>query len=69
MTGNLNDRFDRLLGRMANGQPPVSAGKKPSSDQASGEAPDACCSDIQTPQILREMLPADVNVGAVNPAL
>jgi hypothetical protein len=40
-------RFDALLYAMANGEKP-SAKKKPSSDQASGEEPDAYCSDTRT---------------------
>lgn len=42
---NPNDRFDALLRAMA----PPSERKKPSTDQALGEASSACCSDTQTP--------------------
>ena len=41
-------RFDRLLKAMTEGEPP-NAGKKPSGDQASTAARDACSSDTQTP--------------------
>ena len=43
-----NDRFDRLLDAMLKGGPP-SGRKNAAADQASGEAPDACSSDTQTP--------------------
>ena len=41
--------FDRLLSAMAAGEAP-SAQQKRSSDQASGEPPDPCSSDTQTPR-------------------
>lgn len=40
-----NAKFDRLLEAMV----PPSERKKPSADQASGEASDAYCGDTQTP--------------------
>ena len=47
MTDSTQSRFDTLLAAMLAGPAP-SARKKPSGDQASGEADDACCDDIQT---------------------
>ena len=41
-------RFDALLHAMAHGQPPSSARKKPSTDQASHGDASACSSDTQT---------------------
>ena len=40
-------RFDALLHAMAHGQPPSSARKKPSTDQASHGDVSACSSDTQ----------------------
>jgi len=41
----INRRFDKVFAAMA---PPVTAKKKPSSDQASNGDSDACYSDTQT---------------------
>ena len=48
MTDDNLDRFDALLAAMVSGEAP-SAGKKPSSGQASDVADGACCDDTQTP--------------------
>lgn len=48
MTHLPDDRFDALLDAMAKGEAP-SARKKTATGSASGEAPDACSSDTQTP--------------------
>ena len=63
-----NDRFDKLLKAMVEGEKPTGR-KSASADQASGEASGACSAILKLPQILRKMLPADVNVGAVDAAL
>ena len=42
------DRFETLLAAMLAGEAP-SARKKPSADQASDAASDACCDDTRTP--------------------
>ena len=47
MTDSTQARFDTLLAAMLAGPAP-SARKKPSGDQASGAADDACCDDTQT---------------------
>ena len=48
MPDDTSKRFDALLKAMLDGPAP-SAGKKPSSDQASSGEPPACCDDTQTP--------------------
>jgi len=68
MSSSAGDRFDRLLEAMAKGEAPT-VRRKTSADPALGEVTDACSSDTQTPQILREMLRADVNVRPVDAAL
>lgn len=51
MTDDSNARFDALLAAMA---PPVSGGKRPSTDQAlDGERP-ACCDDTHAPRDISE---------------
>ena len=49
-----NTRFNTLLTAMINGDPPSSAQKKPSGDQASGVERDACYSDTQIPPDILE---------------
>lgn len=44
---DIRTRFDTLLAAMLAGEAP-SARKKPSGDQASDAADDACCDDTQT---------------------
>ena len=48
MNEGIGDRFETLLAAMLAGPAP-SARKKPSTDQASNAADDACCDDTQTP--------------------
>ena len=45
---DINRQFDRLLGAMAPPVRPVSARRKPSSDQPLDAGHDAYCSDTQT---------------------
>ena len=68
MTTSSHDNFDRLLKAMTEGDKP-SGRKSASGDQASSAASGACSSDTQTPPDTRKMLPADVNVSAVDAAL
>ena len=49
MAQQTDDRFNRLLEAMANGEPPSSARKKPASGETSNAEHDAYCSDTQTP--------------------
>lgn len=65
MSDDPNARFDKLLKAMA----PPSGRKRPSSGPASGENRPHVPAILKLPQILRKMLPADMNVSAIDPAL